>query len=500
MIIIQVSAKLDGLGDFVFCLKLAEFLNSISEYNNDIYIVTTNERAEERLGTLYNPDDYPGIHVLTKQEYKEMFHDRVDSAAEIAGDLPSEDIKDVATVRAYIKAPALTRNSKEKLSLPSNHDCKIIVISEYGFSKKEYPFTQYLLDDEDPREVVLIDSGFGEAEKGILISEKLASISNPNVTLTEKLELETAFKAQLSKGGSTLLNRIFGNADPSIHEYHQSSELSIAYFNKEGSDCRFNYLNMLTQVYNPQKNQDIVMMGGHSDEPIPNFEELKGKLLSDGFTKILFIDSRGQETMLYPDSIQIDIPQTHAQSEEKLFRLISIPPTTTTPKQTEALLGLSNGRLCGTTGDQSFGEAISARKIPFYQVRKHKEEFAKDFITQVNKERDDELSSVLSYCVSTEKDRASQILPGRVSSTFLEKWDSLCSNIHTRQDLGQNIYMQIHGEKLVHSSSAAPSIEVTQRLRKSVKDIKSSAQASAEEQQPEKKRPGGPSGCGCIIS
>ena len=129
----------------------------------------------------------------------------------------------------------------------------------------------------------------GKQKKASLISEKLASISNPNVTLTEKLELETAFKAQLSKGGSTLLNRIFGNADPSIHEYHQSSELSIAYFNKEGSDCRFNYLNMLTQVYNPQKNQDIVMMGGHSDEPIPNFEELKGKLLSDGFTKILFI-------------------------------------------------------------------------------------------------------------------------------------------------------------------------------------------------------------------
>ncbi len=493
MIIIQVSAKLDGLGDFAFCLKLAEFLNECMEYHDDVYIVTTNSKAEARLLTLYNEEDYPGIHILNRDQYQEIFSDSKPSAKG-EEDFLEDDVNEEQLVKVYIRAPALTGLAKERLTLPSNQDCKIIVISEYGYSRKGLPFARNLLDDEDQREVILIDAGFGDAEKGILINKKLALISNSNVSDEDRSELEMFFKKQLAKGDAALLQRVFGSADPDIYGYHQSSELSFAYFNKEGSDCRFDYLNMLTRVYDSRKNQDVVMMGGHNDEPIPNFELFRDKLISDGFTKIVSIDSEGQEVVLYPD-----ISQTEISQNEKIFRLISMPPIT--PKQTEALLGLSNGRLCGTTGDQSFGDAISARKIPFYQVRKHKEDFAEDFVAQVNKEEDHEMSAVLSYCVSKGSERLAIELPDHVSSTCLEKWDLFCDNIHKRQDLGQAVYAKICGEELVNSSAAsASSIEKTKNIKKEIADLKLSAKVAPEDELSENKKPKNSSGCGCVIS
>lgn len=493
MIIIQVSAKLDGLGDFAFCLKLAEFLNECMEYHDDVYIVTTNPGAEARLLDLYNEEDYPSIHILNRAQYQTMFPDSKSSAKD-EEDLLLEDANEEPLVKAYIRAPALTGLAKERLTLPSNQDCKVIVISEYGYSRKGLPFARNLLDDEDQREVILIDAGFGDTEKGILINKKLARISNPNVSDEEKFDLEMLFKERLTKGSMVLLHRVFGSADPDIHSYHQNSELSFAYFNKEGGDCRFDYLNMLTRVYDPGKNQDVVIMGGHNDKPIPNFDLFRDKLISDGFTKIVSVDSDGQEVVLYSD-----VSQTQIHPNEKIFRLLSMSPIT--PKQTEALLGLSNGRLCGTTGDQSFGDAISARKIPFYQVRKHKEHFAEDFVSQINKEADSEMSAVLTYCVSKESERSSTELPDHVSSTCLERWGLFCDNIHRKQDLGQAIYTTIRGEELVHSSAASSlSIEKTRNIKKGMADLKSSVKVEPEEQSSQSKNPKDSSGCGCTIS
>ena len=489
MIIIQVSAKLDGLGDFVFCLKLAEFLNECREYHDDVYIVTTNPGAEGRLLALYNEEDYPGIHILNRAQYQIMFPDSK-SNSEVEEDLLLEDANEKSLVKAYIRAPALTGYAKERLTLPSNQDCKVIVISEYGYSRKGLPFGRNLLDDEDQREVILIDAGFGETEKGTLINKNLAQISDPNVSTEERLKLEVFFKTRLARGDIDLLGMIFGSTDPDIHDYHQRSELSFAYFNKEGGDCRFDYLNMLTRVYSPEKNQDVIIMGGHNDEPIANFGLLRDKLVSDGFTKIVFVNSDGQEEVLFSNT---------SHPNEKVFRLLSVPPTT--PKQTEALIGLCNGKLCGTTGDQSFGDAISARKIPFYQVRKHKEEFAKDFVTQINKEEDPEMNSVLTYCVSKEAERSTIELPAHVSPDFLEKWNLFCGRIHNQQDLGQAVYTTLRGEELVHSSAASSSIEKTKDLKKGMANLKLTAKVTPKEQVSQNKDPEDPSsGCGCIIS
>lgn len=143
-----------------------------------------------------------------------------------------------------------------------------------------------------------------------------------------------------------------------VKEYFQKNEIYFSYLPSDKKIMRmFLYASTASQT-NQNKNIDIISHLHPSDSEIdyPFLNEL-------GISKIEFI---------YKEEDKIVKVVKETGSEGKQMRIINPFPLA---QEDMHLLIFNSHMLTGCTGDQSFSEVISFNKLPFYELRRHKQLF-----------------------------------------------------------------------------------------------------------------------------
>ena len=353
-ILIAVSDGFGGYGDFLFALKLAEQLR---KYYRDagkevppIYLVSQ-EAGKEKIKSLKGDEEF-GVMVFTPNELKT----KVDA----------EEIH----VSMVIEGPVFQTDLMDSINISlSTLDAKIplYMLPEYAYNNWGQRIT---IDTAvEYRQVTptcleyagLIYSGFKASakERGILLSEALIHPAPPAELIKQ---LDSKVHKPLFGGG---LN---------IASYQEGTELSMQYSHDIDNEIDNNmpsvhFLNIhLEFCKSSAKNQDVVMVGTTKWTKKAALKCMLDKLKKDGFKRISFYDTTtGEEEVLY---------DTEEVPAGKSYRVVYVEGMSHVSMI--ALTALS-GPLAGATGDQSFGEALSANKLLVYECLPHKEELIQNY-------------------------------------------------------------------------------------------------------------------------
>ncbi|AHE67435.1 hypothetical protein [Legionella oakridgensis] len=192
-----------------------------------------------------------------------------------------------------------------------------------------------------------IYSGFKEdaAECGILLSEALVHPAPPE-------ELVSQLDEKVRRPLLGALDAI------DIARYQETTELCMQYSHDtytSGKKPAAHFLQIHREFCKTSdKNQDVVMVGKSQDDKRAALESIKDKLIADGFKRISFYNSEsGEEEILYD-----------AGEVGKAYRVIYASGMSHTSM---IACNALSGPLIGSTGDQSFGEALSSGKMMVYE-------------------------------------------------------------------------------------------------------------------------------------
>lgn len=205
--------------------------------------------------------------------------------------------------------------------------------------------------------------GLEYQDEGIFI-KKVPSKSSMNVLKTKALKRDLFGKEVIS--------------EDVIKEYFQQHELFFSYLPEEKKIMRMFLYTIASSLRSQNKIIDIISHLSPLDEEI-DFQFLK----EQGIAAIEFINK---------DS-SLNVKKEIAE-EGKLVRVFNPFPL---PQKDLHILMINSHLLTGCTGDQSFSEAISFNKLPFYEFKTHKQLFFWHFLRLAEMELDSEENSLVEY-------------------------------------------------------------------------------------------------------
>lgn len=354
-IIVAVGDYANGYGDFLFALKLCDQLQRKIALRGiaaqPIHLVTS-EWGKKTIAKLDGDLEF-GVSLLTSTELQESIEaGHIDVGLVLEGPIFDNDfLGKIDTAVASLGTP-----------IP------LIMLPEYGYNA--YYQRSLVNDDKKIRKTDFphlkykntIYSGFDSAmeECGILLSDVLAKPKDPTLWLAQC--------------DAKIRNVMLGTTDPAT--YLKTHEISLEY-SHDYKDDDTEAGNTATQFLKTQrefakashKNQDIVMVGDDARTKLSALRAIKNQLISDGYSTISFHNK-------HASSPELILHHVEKEDGGKAYRVF-FASRVSHPSMI-ALIALS-GPLVGVTGDQSFGEAVSANKFIIYECLGHKMELIRNY-------------------------------------------------------------------------------------------------------------------------
>lgn len=352
-IVFYVSDGYGGYGDFLYGLKfVANLRRQLAErfgYTDEIYLVTQKSGKEKILNI--GGDKEMRVNVVSDQEIK---------ALRKAGKLETD---------YFIEGPVF--------NIMVDHDAyledqtPVLLVPEYAMAV-ESGGTEYLSSYQTPeRTAMLMGSGFRDDEHGIIFSEDLREAARKKAAGDQSY-----LDAPWQKIGPDISRMLL--QDKSRDDYYASTDLSFEYSHDNLSPIQSNtcfHFLRVQQLHKKDspKNQDVFVVGKNTDSKKEALQKMLPILQRGGFGKVAYVDvETGKEEVLFDDG----------KSDQKVYRMLHA-------KQLEhpkmiAMQAISDD-LCGSTGDQSFGEAFSANKLMVYECLSHKRIFADSYAVALMK-------------------------------------------------------------------------------------------------------------------
>ena len=425
-ILVALGYFTDGLGDFGLALKWAEQIKK--QYRQ--------HGKEEPL--VYIVTDLRGQDIIRTKLYGETeFATTAITVPELMAMMQQGDMKVKGIIMASLVNSSITYGIDHALTGVSK-PVPFIFVPEAGVELRPGR-----LDANDPEIRLLrnkgnfrniefqkvIYSGFAQGEQGILLSE----------ALVHRLPTATFVRNITPK----IINNLLGAEkvrddilDENFSAYKEKTMLSVQYSNMTGQpSASARFLQIHRELYKGQSiNQDVVMVGGMSEDKKSDLLGTVEKLARDGFTSISFINAdTNQKEILFEskdDNLQ--------KKEYRVLYSSSIPHPSMI-----ALYALS-GVLAGGRGDCSFSEAISADKIIIYEDVAYKSGLMFEPYHQVlaaESGNDPTITEILSL-LRTARDPASYERLGQLvrRPEIQERLISLNAQIKTRFDLSLPVF------------------------------------------------------------
>ncbi|MCF6767013.1 hypothetical protein L3V86_01340 [Thiotrichales bacterium 19S11-10] len=363
-IIIATSDGFEGYGDFLFSLKIASQIQEI--YKNidkaPIVYIVTQASGRHRIQSIKGDEEF-NIIVITPEELEEKVNQKeMFVLSVIEGPIfKSEFISEV-----------------DQALVSQGSRIPLIMIYEYGFDvlmQDEIISEHNEYRTKELKHLIYqktIYTGFNKSfdQHGIILTPGLINQDSDKDNLIEKLD-------------QSLRENIFKNLN--FSGYNLNNELFIQYshdiYTKESPARRFLEIHRRF-IRDSNKNQDIIMVGNNKKAKQDALSKVKNYLIQDGFNKIIFLNAMtNEETILHEDSNQL----------VRSYRVIYM--SSMTHVSMISCMALSED-LVGVTGDQSFGEAISANKVITSECRNHKVQLLRSYYNILTKQYP-ELSSIL---------------------------------------------------------------------------------------------------------
>lgn len=363
--ILIVNGATNGYGDMLFALKLLGHLRekfiSAGEVPPPIYIVTDHD-AKTKIKLLGGDAEF-NASILTPDELENRVTGRHMS------------------VGAIIYGPTFSDNLLEKVDKvlpvkPEQTPIPLIIAPEYGFFHTDESIKGMLERfDKLTHQVTvkIINSGFNRKrdEQGILLSNELLNRPSDEVLVGQ---LDEKLRHCLFQEANSLQSL---NTELSLQYSHDTYVR-----NPDELDPSSRFLHThCALIKGNNKNQAVVMVGSNVNlESKKNkfnaLDSLKEKLISQGFTRIVFQDVGNNQE---PANVLYDSETVPC----KEYRVLYVPSMS--HRSMIACCALS-GLLIGTTGDQSLGEAVSANKIMIYEALGHKIDFKEHYYLALKEE------------------------------------------------------------------------------------------------------------------
>lgn len=191
--------------------------------------------------------------------------------------------------------------------------------------------------------------------------------SNELVTKYKEIEVDLpSFQTkQWQSVDRNLTNLLLKDAPP--NEYHNTTKLYFQYCHQvESVDVFLTGLFDLMQAEKYQGNCDLLSLG--ENDRLATLQKHTATLFKSGFTKIIYVDDAGKETIVANDP---------TASHARTFRMLH--KTVIKHQDFLALLSLAE-KFAGLGGDQSFTEGIALGKTGMYECYKHKSSFYQAYI------------------------------------------------------------------------------------------------------------------------
>ena len=338
----------NGFGDLLFVIKTFEALKRSAQFHD------------------------ARIELVMPSEDKQKVIEKLNIQFKIYSIEEFQGLQDESKINCYIEGPIPTKIDEnglvmaEKLRIPNV--TPVLLLVEYSCVEMAgfvlpYERLMQALRRKGYRTVQKVGTGLGSSETGIWLDQEILKAANSK----NQDEIKNAYWDKLPEIKALLLNRQIAS------HYHARTQLTLLYHAKLATlDDFLSCYEAL--IVKHKKNQDLVCIG-HKPELFE--EQLKKnvslqKLLSKNHFSIQLIRLDQQKPGFSFQEVKT----------EKTIRILygaSVPHS-----QMKALMILSDW--VSVTGDQSFGEAISALKaFIFYETLMHKCPLAENFFNLVNK-------------------------------------------------------------------------------------------------------------------
>ncbi len=327
-ILVVVSDGFGGYGDFLLGLKLASALKQqyidAGTIKPEIYLVTqpSGKRKIEQL----NGDEEFDIIILTPQTLQQMV-----------------ELKKLQ-VGHIIETPVLSADLMGRIDcalMQNKIKASLTQVTEYSYGRPSHDSLHFRKKLRNICYKSTIYSGFQCDEMGIVLTPAISKIQTP--VLDEEIR-EPLMGLQ------------------SRDEYLGLTELSFQYSHDIHSQrpSATHFLNIHREfIKNSSKNHDIIMIGSSEEHKFQAFLSIKDGLIADGFQSISFYNINTKtERFLYENGVS-----------GRKYRVLY---TTTMSHRSMMACHHLSSILVGASGDQSFGEAVSADKIGVYECLSHK--------------------------------------------------------------------------------------------------------------------------------
>ena len=342
VILIAVSDGFGGYGDFLFALKLAAQIketcaNLLFDENPLEIKLITQASGKQKIESLKGDTEFR-IDLLTPDELKEKVE------------------KKELTILSIIEGPVLNHILIQEIQSAlkqQSQSVPLVMMPEYGYSSpnarlkinNQIRFREQFLDKIIYQETIYTGLNPNAGEKGILLSDKLINPEEPSL-LSSQLD-EKIRTALLCKD---TIERYQIKTDL----YFQYSHDTFPTIPQTSASERFLKIHRIYSK-DSKKNQAILMIGRMPHTKHEALKNTKHALIADGFTKISFYNAETeQEEYLHGEH----------ETEGRHYRVIYTAGMSHASMIAAQAL---SGDLIGATGDQSFGEALSADKIILYE-------------------------------------------------------------------------------------------------------------------------------------
>jgi Protein kinase domain len=414
--IVVYSFSHGGYGDLLFGLKATEaiskqYKSTFHKQDLEIYLVTP-QGDKEKIQNLKGDTEF-GVTVKSLPEYQEL-------------------IKNPQfVVDYYFLGPVFESEAQSRFKLNIPDTAKVIFIPEYSNDA-----SQHQPVDFSP----IIYSGFGQGELGIFITEELSLIAEKKSSESFNLEDKEKYWQRLSpKISSQILN---GNT---LEQYYDTTGLAFEYSHNIYEQAYFtsNICEKFLRTYllycrDSSKNQDVISIGKNKKFKKEALEYTLPDLKKAGFTKVISLDlDSGESKCLYASK----------RSPQKVFRHLLCEKFS--HPEMIALLAITTSEIAGTTGDQTFGEGLSARIIMVYECLAHKQALYEGFVNAMyDVTQSLEVKQLAQFLVA--EDLTGMRAPIKFKELLhnprvLEKYKNGCQVLARRYDLATTLNMQIPG-------------------------------------------------------
>lgn len=248
-----------------------------------------------------------------------------------------------------------------------------------------------------------------------------------------------------------------------INEYDTTTHFYFHYGHQVNSSETFLQAVIQLQKNNAKTHCEIITVGENSRQEILNI--YKDELTKIGYDSIQYISDKNEKFIL-----------KEVSSPKRLFKLRHIEKL----KQEDfrQLFQLSE-IIVGTTGDQSFSEAVALGKIPVYEVALHKQGFFNGVIRQAKKLELPELVSFLStfsYRLEEINEEKKRELNNFDRDSVYQQFLKLREHIIKEFDLFKYIKTTTRNLLLKTNSLSLARAELINWLQKEVEEVSSTPQ------------------------